>query len=194
MGTRGPLLVLGGTFDPPHIGHLVLAECARVQFGAEQVRFLPAGHQYRKQSPHSPAGVRLAMLELATAGNPAFVIDPRETERPGPTYTVDTLAELHAEGERDIVLLLGADALSDIPRWKDPERIAALARLAVAPRTGAQQVPALEFSFTSVDMPALDVSSTSIRDRVAAGRPIRYLVPDGVESFIRRESLYRSSA
>ena len=170
----------------------VLAECARVQFGAERVRFLPAGLQYRKERPHSPASVRLAMLRLAIEGNAAFAIDERELRREGPTYTVDTLEALHADGERELVLLLGADALADLPRWRSPERILALATLAVAPRPGREEAPpATEVPFTPVEMPGLGISSTLIRARVAAGRSIRYLVPEAVRAYIERERLYR---
>ena len=127
------MVLLGGTFDPPHIGHLLAGECARWQFGARQVVFVPAGDPYRKAGrPVSPAADRLAMTRLAILHNDAFVVDDREVRRPGPTYTVDTLREYHASGERDLVLVLGVDALADMPNWKEPAEMARLARIAVA--------------------------------------------------------------
>jgi nicotinate-nucleotide adenylyltransferase len=189
-----PLILLGGTFDPPHAGHLVLAECARHQFSGKVV-FMPAGDPWRKTGAEpgsrrvSPAEHRLAMTRLAVAGNDAFSVDDRETRREGPTYTVETLEELRAEGHGEIVLVLGADALDDLPNWHAPDRIRALATLAVAPRPGA--VRRLEQDFIAVDMPPLAISATEIRERVATGRPIRYLVPDAVEGYIRQRRLYR---
>ena len=186
-----PLLILGGTFDPPHIGHLVLAECARAQLGATRVVFIPAGDPYRKSDRDvSSAQQRLAMLRLAVADNPAFAIDEREVRRDGPTYTVDTLEELRAEGHRHIVLVLGADAVADMPHWKQPERIRELATLAVAPQD--QQQPAPPWHLI-VDMPPLSISSSLIRLRVAAGKPIRYLVPDSVARYVAEHGLYRPS-
>ncbi|PFG72930.1 nicotinate-nucleotide adenylyltransferase [Tepidiforma thermophila] len=198
----GPLLIVGGTFDPPHLGHLVLAECARWQFGCGRVLFIPAGDPYRKTGTPTPenaraggvagrrvtpAALRLEMTRLATAGNPAFAVDARETRRPGPSYTVETLEELYAEGWRELVLVLGSDAAADLPNWRAPERIRELARVVVAEKAGAP-APA---GFERVDMPRLEVSSTLIRERVRTGRPIRYLVPDAVAAFIEARGLYR---
>lgn len=191
--------ILGGTFDPPHIGHLFLAECARHQFRLARVLFMPAGDPYRKEGRRvSAAAHRLEMTRLAIAGNPAFVLDDRECQRAGPTYTVDTLEELAAEGHRDLLLILGLDAVADMPRWKDAPRIAALARLAVALKgaspdelarlsreAGLPHVPDV------LDMPPLPLSSTLIRQRAASGLPIRYLVPDPVARYIATHSLYR---
>ncbi|MCK9518710.1 MAG: nicotinate-nucleotide adenylyltransferase [Dehalococcoidia bacterium] len=200
-----PLIILGGTFDPPHIGHLVLGECARVQFGADRVVFLPAGDPWRKTgtvaSPGSPvpatearqvtpAAHRVAMTRLAVASNPHFTIDEREVRRAGPSFTVETLQELHAEGHRELVLALGADALADLPNWKEPERIAELATLAVAPKPGSPVPAASAPAHVVVDMPPLAINSTMIRARVAAGLPIRYLVPGDVERYIREHRLY----
>ena len=196
-----PIGVLGGTFDPPHVGHLVLGECARVQLGLERVAFMPAGDPWRKAGRDvSAAGHRLAMTRLAIEGNPAFRLDAREVERIGPTYTVETLRELHAQGVDDVVLILGGDALADMPAWREPDVIAALARLAVAP-TGADADAGerawlaaqigLDAPPVAVGMPPLPVSSTLVRERVREGRPIRYLVPDAVEAYIREHGLYR---
>ncbi|MBI5948501.1 MAG: nicotinate (nicotinamide) nucleotide adenylyltransferase [Chloroflexi bacterium] len=201
--------LLGGTFDPPHIGHLVLGECARVQFGLDKVIFLPAGDPWRKTGLRtedsglrtempSPAEHRLAMVRLAVAGNPHFEVDDREVRRPGPTYTVDTLEEYRVPSTEyrvgpALVLILGSDALADMPNWKDPDRIRALATLAVAPKPATADVdPGLgtQYPALTIDMPPLAISSTVIRARVAAGKPIRYLVPEAVEAYIREHMLY----
>lgn len=202
-----PLLIVGGTFDPPHLGHLVLAECARAQFGAPSVLFLPAGDPYRKAGRDvSSAPHRLAMTRLAVQDNPAFAVDDREVRRAGPSYTVDTLRELHAEGHSTIILALGTDAIADMPNWKEPERIVELATIAVAPKPPT--VPGYEApgavapaswpashaevpgNWEYIQMPPLALSSTLIRERVAANLPIRYLVPAAVERYIRDLGLY----
>ena len=210
--------MLGGTFDPPHIGHLFLAECARHQFNAETVLFLPAGDPYKKsgstglstagsRQPTAPLH-RLAMLRLAIADNPHFTLDDRETRRTGPTYTIDTLEELHAEGHTNLLLILGQDAINDLPTWKNPDRIRELATIAVAPKPwqsqpqspplppGRERGPGGEgrASFLRIDMPPLAISSTLIRQRVAAREPIRYLVPPAVEAYIREHNLYGPQA
>jgi len=228
-----PLVLLGGTFDPPHIGHLVLAERARSQFGAKRAIFLPAGDPWRKtgtglsqalgdqgtgdsepvsdteDEPHteprggddpplvSPAKDRLAMVRLAVAGIDTFVVDDREIRRSGPSYTVDTLEQLHAEGQTNLILVLGADALDDLPNWKAPERIRELATLAIAPRPPAKakrRKPAEQRALRSgevwLEMPPIAISSTNIRQRVCDGRPIRHLVPEPVEAYIFDHGLY----
>lgn len=210
-----PLALLGGTFDPPHIGHLLLAECARLQFNAQTVLFLPAGDPYKKsgttglttansQQP-TPAADRLAMVRLALAGNPHFAVDDREIRRSGPSYTVDTLEELHAEGHTNLILILGADALADLPTWKHPARIAELATIAVAPKPWQPQTPTAGLPspigpgeglgvraprHQLIQMPPLAISSTLIRGRIAASQTIRYLVPDAVLAYIATHRLY----
>jgi nicotinate-nucleotide adenylyltransferase len=213
------MLILGGTFDPPHIGHLVLAEAAREELGAAQVVLMPAGEPWRKRadltvarSGPSPANVRLAMTRLAAhdanrraqlAGPPRLVVDEREVRRAGPTYTAETLAQLVKEGNVDLVLLLGSDALADMPRWHEPQRIFELARVAVAPKPGgvpvesarravARAVPGAAGRIVELaTVPPLALSSTLIRERVAAGLSIRYLVPGPVERYIQQRGLYR---
>lgn len=192
------MIILGGTFDPPHIGHLVAAECARYQFGDSAVRFMPTGDPYRKSRdrglPVSPSATRLEMVHLAVDDNPAFVVDELEVARPGATYTVDTLRYFHDEGYRrdNLVLVLGADAILDMDHWRDPADIVAMARIAVAPKVGVALLnDALPPGAEWLDMPALDVSSTMLRDRVRQGAPIRYLVPPAVERFIEEQQLYR---
>lgn len=189
----GPIGILGGTFDPPHIGHLLAAEFAREQLGLRQVRFLPAGHPYRKEGRRvTPAYHRAAMTELALAGHPGFVLDRRELEREGPTYTVDTVEELLRDGYRDLVLLFGTDAVEDMPNWKEPLRLFELARVAVLPK-GCAPVPEAFRGrpLIPVAMPRLEISSTLIRARAAAGLSIRHLVPDAVAEYIEAHRLYR---
>ena len=194
-----PIGVLGGTFDPPHLGHLVLGECARVQLGLERVYFMPAGDPWRKAgSGVTSASHRLAMTHLAIADNPDFHLDEREVERIGPTYTVDTLRELHAQGMDDVVLILGSDALADMPAWREPDVITALARLAVAPKGADAGERAwltaqlgLDAPPSVVEMPRLPVNSTLVRERVREGMSIRYLVPATVEEYIEAHGLYR---
>jgi nicotinate-nucleotide adenylyltransferase len=200
--TRGRIALLGGTFDPPHIGHLVLGECVRWQFECDRVLFVPAGDPYRKTGTDTaenrraavaaprvvtPGTLRLEMVRLAIADNPRFAADGREVARAGPTYTIDTLRELRAEGCEDLVLVLGSDTLADLPNWREPEEIRRLARVVVAEKEpGADTGP-----FDRVEMPLLRISSTGIRARVAAGKPVRYLVPEAVRQFIERKGLYR---
>lgn len=196
-----PIALLGGTFDPPHIGHLVLGECVRHQFDCERVLFVPAGDPYRKTGTSTPENaaakvsartvtpgpMRLEMVKLAIAGNPAFVADDREVERPGPSYTVDTLRELHRKGHGEIILVLGSDALADLPNWREPDEIRRLARLVVA-----QKEPGVDTGrFEAVEMPLLRISSSIVRERVRMRRSIRYLVPDAVREFIATNKLYR---
>lgn len=197
--------ILGGTFDPPHLGHLAVAEEAREVLGLERVLFVPAGRPWQKADRAvTPAALRLAMVERAVAGNPAFVVDRREVDRPGPTYTVDTLAELAAiePAGTELWLILSAEALAGLATWREPGRVLELARLCVAPRgpglDPAEAVagllaafPAAADRFILLDRPRLAISSTEIRARVGAGRSIRYLVPDAVAELVTRYALYR---
>lgn len=196
-----PLVLVGGTFDPPHIGHLVLGECARLQFGASFAVYLPAGDPWRKSGSApgppplggrevTPIGHRLAMTRLAIKDNTSFRVDDREARRYGPTYTVDTLAELHREGHTNLIFVVGSDALADMANWKEPERIRELARLAVAEKPGAA-LPELPADVLRIQMPRLEISSTELRERVAAGKTIRYLVPGPVERYIAEHHLFR---
>lgn len=202
-----PLVVFGGSFDPPHNAHLLAAECARAHLGAEHVAFLPTGDAYHKQPGNpsafpsqvrgrtrqaSPAAQRLEMLRLAVASNPGFLVDDREMRREGPTYTVDTLEELVHEplARGGIALLIGADALADLWRWRLPNRLLELATIAVVPKPNARMADP-PVPHVPVPMPELAISSTLIRSRAAIGLPIRYLVPDSVASYIERERLYR---
>jgi nicotinate-nucleotide adenylyltransferase len=194
--------VLGGTFDPPHVGHLILAEEARTSLELQRVLFVPAGDPWRKSGQHvTPAEHRLSMLRLALASDPYFEVCTLEVERAGPSYTVDTLEALrglHGPG-LELYFILGEDALHDLPNWKDPERIVALAWLAVAPRAQSSGPdtpdlgaagPGIAERIVPIAMPAIDVSSTALRARARAGQSLRYLVPLAVEEYISRHRLY----
>ncbi len=197
--------VLGGTFDPIHFGHLRLAEAAREQLGLDRVLFVPAPRPWRKSGRViTPIEHRLAMVRLAIAGNAAFAVSTVELQQTGPTYTAQTLAALHAEPGAGAILhfILGADALRDLPNWWQPERILALARLAVAGRGRAaprdvaaleRRLPGLAAACEQIEMPALAISSTDLRRRAAAGRSLRYLVPDAVAAYIADHGLYQPS-
>lgn len=158
---------------------------------------MPAGDPWRKRTGAvgerralTPAPLRAGMVRLAVRGNRAFSVDDREVRRQGPSYTVDTLRELRAEGHGDLVLIVGSDALADMPNWKEAAAIPGLARVAVAMKAGAEiELPSWA---SAVEMPPLSVSSTFIRQRVAAALPVRYLVPEPVRRFIVREGLYRA--
>lgn len=194
--------VLGGTFDPPHVGHLILAEEARSRLDLSKVLFVPAGDPWRKaEQSVTLAQHRLAMARLTVAEDPNFEVSTLEVEREGPSYTVDTLEALHQQHGPGLELyfVLGQDALYDLPNWRDPVRIVALARLAVARRPGNEEisaadleaaVPGLSERVVPLSMPTIDISSTALRERARAGLSLRYLVPPGVEEYIRRHRLY----
>jgi len=186
--------LLGGSFDPVHVGHLIAADRAAEALGLDRVLFVPCARQPLKATGPVAAGAhRRAMLELAVAGHGPFAVDPIELDRagPGPSYTVDTLRALAARcpGER-LVLLLGADAAADLPRWRAVEEVVRLAEVAVLTRPGAP-APARGLVRHVVATPAIEVSASEIRARCAAGRSIRYLVPDAVADYIERNGLYR---
>jgi nicotinate-nucleotide adenylyltransferase len=192
--------ILGGTFDPVHIGHLLLADEAREQIGLEVVLFMPAGHPWRKARPDvTPAEHRLAMLRMATEDNPAFMVSEIETSRPGPSYTGETLAAVHAENpEAELFFILGEDALADLPNWRDPDRIVELATLAVArrPSEGPSSPDVVAIAPGRelwLSMPQFDISSSDIRERVGKGLSVRYRVPHGVDGYIREHNLYTDS-
>ena len=206
--TSGAIGILGGTFDPVHIGHLAIAEEAREALALAQVVFLPAGLPVHKPGRAvSPAEDRVAMLAAAIADNPAFALSRAEVDRPGPSYAVDTLEELAAEaraagGRADLIFILSSEAYAGLPTWRRPERILELCRMAVVPRPGAEPVdpvamarlvPGADRRTIVLDGPTLAVSGSDIRARVAAGRTIRYLVPDAVIAYISDHGLYRPS-
>ncbi len=199
VAESGRVGVLGGTFDPVHIGHLVLAETAREQLALQSVLFVPAGEPWRKADRAvTSANDRLAMTRLAVEENPSFAVSTVEVDRDGPSYTVDTLRALKADhGGCDLVLILGEDALADLPSWKEPVGIVEQATLAVARRRQAggelpPSVGALQPRVEWLLMPRLEVSASEIRRRVAQGMSIRYLVPPSVEAYIGEHGLYRA--
>ena len=189
--------VFGGTFDPPHVGHLIMAETARQQAGLDRVLFLPAGDPWRKAHREvTPAQHRLAMTRLAIADNPCFELDDREVRRQGPTYTADTLRELKAEApDAQFYFITGEDALADLPNWHQPDLIVELAVFVVAPRLGARPPAGLvpEERIVRLEMPYIGISSTRLRDMAAAGLSLRYQVPVAVEAYIREQGLYAGS-
>jgi nicotinate-nucleotide adenylyltransferase len=194
--------ILGGTFDPVHHAHLVAAQEARHQLELDRVLFVPAGAPPHKPNrPLSAAHHRLQMLQLAVADQPHFAISRVDLDRPGPCYTVDTLALLRSEwGPAPTFFFIeGADSLADIPTWYQPQRLLDLCELIVVERPGVEldlpqlerQLPGITSRIHWVQMPLLEISSTGLRARVRAGRPISYLVPPAVEAYIREHGLYR---
>jgi nicotinate-nucleotide adenylyltransferase len=202
LGTRvsGGVGVFGGTFDPIHIGHLAVAEEAAETLGLERVLFVPAGiPPHKPDRPITDKEHRLAMVELAIAGNERFGTDRRELDRPGRSYTVDTLEALRRETASELVLIVSADSFLQLMSWRDPRRILELARMAVAPRDGyptagpgflAAEMADLAKRVTFLDEPHLHLSASELRARSAAGRSLRYLVPDAVAAYIGDHALY----
>ena len=193
--------VLGGTFDPIHYGHLVAAQEAHDQLALERVLFVPAGHPpHKPDRAMTPARHRLRMVELAIAADRRFALSRVDVERPGPSYTVDTLTLLRAEWgpETAFFFLIGSDSLAELPTWRQPRRIIELCELAVLPRPGVRvdlprleaQLPGLGGRLHRLTMPLLGISSRALRERVRAGRPITYLTPPPVEAYIREQGLY----
>jgi nicotinate-nucleotide adenylyltransferase len=209
--------IYGGSFDPIHIGHLMIAETAREQLQLDRVLFLPAAQSPLKQEIRpTDAKARIEMIRLAIGGHPQFVVDEREIHRGGVSYTVDTLREITSETQKQTdapeaslsqdvewFLLIGGDSLADFPRWKSPEEILRLASLAVVPRGGS---PPLDWSVlepycdfgtltkiknNQIKMPQLEISSRDIRNRIASGKTIRYMVPPAVSAYIESKQLYR---
>ena len=196
--------VLGGTFDPIHIGHLVVAEEARIKLELREVLLVPAGQPWLKQDRNiTPAVHRVEMVRRAIADNLHFKLCALEVERPGPSYTVDTLTMLRKQlgSEASFFFILGRDTLAELPLWKEPEKLLQLCRLVVAPRLGSRDlkhleaaVPGLLDKVIQLDMPVIGISSSGIRQRIAQGLPIRYLVPSVVETYIREQRIYRVPA
>ncbi len=203
-GLRGATGVFGGTFDPIHVAHLAIAEAARDTCDLRRVLFIPAA-----EPPHKPGrqitavGHRLAMVELALVGNAGFKVSRIEVDRPGPSYTVDTLEALRAVDVNDrLALILSAESFAELPTWREPERILELASLIVAPRDGYLAVDAAVVErnvslagaqAVFLDGPRIRLSASEIRERAAAGRSLRYLVPDAVAAYISDHSLYQDS-
>jgi nicotinate-nucleotide adenylyltransferase len=184
---------MGGTFDPIHHGHLVAASEAADAFSLDEVIFVPTGNPGNKTAISSPEH-RYLMTVIATAANPRFTVSRVDIDRPGITYTIDTLTELsRARPEADLYFISGADAIAQILAWKEVDSIWSLAHFVAVTRPGHQlQLPQVkEARITQLEVPALSISSTDIRNRAAAGKPIWYLVPDGVVQYIAKHKLYR---
>jgi nicotinate-nucleotide adenylyltransferase len=202
----GSLGILGGTFDPIHIAHLAIAQEAAEALGLERVVFVPAGEPPHKVGQAiTPGHHRLAMVEIAVAGNDRFAVDRSELDRPGPSYTVDTLEMLAATDSASADerwLIISAEAFRGFASWRKPGRILELARLAVVPRdgyadAGSDVVATLGIAgaagrVTLLEGPRLRLSATELRGRAAAGRSLRYLVPDAVAAYIGDHALYRT--
>ena len=197
--------LFGGSFDPVHYGHLVLAEQCREQCRLDEVWFVPTRNPpHKRDRLLTPAEERVEMLELAVAGYPVFQVSRIELDREGLTYTVDTLQQLHNDAsERELFFLIGADSLMDLPHWRQPQRIGQLATI-VAVNRGDRPLPSpadlqhtlgpnLAARVQLVTMPGIDLSSTDIRRRVREGRSIRFLVPRAVEVYIAEKGLYREA-
>lgn len=184
--------VFGGTFDPPHTGHLVAAQDALLALGLDRVILVPAAAPPHKlERALTGAAIRLDLLRAAVAGDDRFEIDDIELRRPGPSWTVETLRALHARWPAArLFLLIGMDQFLEFGTWREPEEIERLARVAVLSRAGAA-APAGAARHIAVPVTRMDVTSTEVRRRVAAGLPIRYLVPAAVEELIARFGLYR---
>ncbi len=185
--------VLGGSFDPVHTAHLIVAEAAAEELRLDQVRFIPAAEQpFKPEGPHAAVAQRVAMLELALRGRERLVLDLREVERGGTSYTVETLASLRLDFPDDaLVLLVGADAAREFPEWHEASRIGELAQVVAMSRAGSAG-PASPHIAQSITVPSLDISSTVARQAVREGKPLRNLVPDAVAEYIRHHKLYRN--
>jgi nicotinate-nucleotide adenylyltransferase len=194
--------VLGGTFDPPHHGHLILAEVARDQLKLERVLWVPAADPPHKQGQTiTPADHRLAMLQIALRGNPNFMLSRADVDRPGPHYTVDLMDILASEYPQAAwFFLMGGDSLRDLPTWHQPSRLIEQCVLAVMPRPGVTydlaeletRFPGIADRVTFLNAPQVDIAASEIVQRVLAGQSIRYLVPLGVEGYIETHRLYHS--
>jgi nicotinate-nucleotide adenylyltransferase len=198
--------LLGGTFDPVHYGHLLLAECCREQRRLDEVWFLPAAiPPHKRRDDLTPGSQRIEMLELAIAGHASFRVSPLEIDRGGVSYTVETLQTLRDQDPtRELFFLMGADSLLDLPNWKEPQRICELAMPVVVNRAGAAPPDysrlaeivspqrMTEIAELRVEMPIIGLSSREIRQRVAAGLGIRYRTPRAVEKYIETHKLYRT--
>jgi nicotinate-nucleotide adenylyltransferase len=199
---RGATGVFGGTFDPIHLAHLAIAEAARDAFALRRVLFVVAARPPHKPGVAiTPAEDRLAMVQAAIAGNAAFEVSRIEIDRDGPSYTVDTLAALRArEPDEPLALILSAESYAELPTWRDPARILELADVIVVPRDGypdadegliAARFPGAPAAIGFLDGPRMRLSASEIRDRAAAGRSVRYLVPDAVATYIGDHGLYQ---
>jgi nicotinate-nucleotide adenylyltransferase len=196
--------VLGGSFDPVHVAHLLVAETVREALGLDLVLFLPAGRQpLKRHRQATPAEHRVAMVELAIRDNPRFALSRIDVDRRGVSYTAETVHVLRRDWGGDAIsmwFIIGADSLASFPQWHEPEAVLACTRLAVVRRPGVQlnlaslysQLPQLQNTLDWIDTASMDISATDIRRRVAEGLSIRYRVPESVRKYIEAQGLYRS--
>jgi nicotinate-nucleotide adenylyltransferase len=193
--------IYGGTFDPIHLGHLVLAEQCREACSLDQVWFVVAGAPPHKPARPTSVAHRIEMVRIAIAGHPAFAVSDIEANRPGPHYSVETLEAVHQQHPNDeLFFLIGADSLTDLPSWREPERIARLASIVVVNRPGIEEVdPAKLPAFgpgaqpmIHVAIPPLGIASSDLRRRLTERRSVRYMIPRGVEAYIEAHHLYRA--
>jgi len=195
VNRRERIGVMGGTFDPIHNGHLVAASEVQQKFDLDEVIFVPTGEPWMK--PRVTAGEhRYLMTVIATAANPRFTVSRVDIDRVGPTYTADTLLDIHlARPNADLYFITGADAIAQIMEWKDLDKVWPLAHFIAVSRPGHQlTISGLpEQGVSSLEVPALAISSTDCRNRVSRGFPVWYLVPDGVVQYISKHHLYRSN-
>lgn len=194
--------VLGGTFDPIHRGHLAIAEESRARLELAEVYFVPASQTPMKEgSSILPAEHRVSMVRLAIADYPYFKLSTIEIDRPGISYTVDTIAQLREKlgAENELFFIIGWDSLAQLPRWREPERIIKMCRLVAVPRPGYSPpdrksleaaIPGLSQRLTVLDKPEIDISATEIRERAARGLSISHLVPEPVVEYIKKQKLY----
>lgn len=194
--------VLGGTFDPVHLGHLMMAEEARVSLSLSEILLVPAGQPLLKPPhPITPTEHRLQMLCLAIADRPHFKVSTMEIERPGPSYTVETIAELQGQygSEDKIFFILGWDSLAHLPEWREPSRLIKMCYLAAVPRPGCQRpnlealeanIPGISQRVVFLEKPYIDISASAIRERAARGLSLRHLVPEPVAEYIKKHKLY----
>ena len=189
--------LFGGSFDPPHQAHVALAHAALDALKLDELRWIPAGQPWQKERQVTPAVHREAMLRLAIAGEPRFVLERMEIERPGPSYTLDTVRALAASRpQAQWVLVIGQDQYAGLHTWRDWRQLLGLVTLAVANRPGEHQPAAAEVQAVAhrvVPLPMLDIAATDIRARVAQGRDVSQLVPPGVARYIESHGLYRTA-
>jgi nicotinate-nucleotide adenylyltransferase len=193
--------ILGGTFDPPHIGHLVIAERAREKLGLAKVYFVPANEPpHKRGEPMSPLKDRVAMLRLALDDHPFFALSMVEANRPGPSYTVDTIRQMLAEfpPATEVFFVMGMDSLAALPTWHEPRELIELCNLAVLKRPGysadmeklEREIPGLRSRVVFIPAPELEISSSDLQDRVRAGFSIQYMVPSCVAEYVSEHHLY----
>ncbi len=196
--------ILGGSFDPPHAGHLMIALEAKARAGLDRVLFIPAGEQWLKEGQDvAPAAHRLAMTHLLTGSTADFVVSDMEVTRPGPTYTVDTLRKLREDSlpDAEYYFILGEDSVADLPRWHRPQELVTLCRFIAMPRAAGAERPELTAAYDAIpglrdrvtvleDAPRMDVSSSSVRDMLRSGASVRGIVPEAVVKYIAAHRVY----